>query len=100
MSGSYGWTDTLKGIYYGPGCVATALPKLIQTLGAKKGLIVTGRSLYTKEHLDARARQTDVVNTVAESSRGTATTNTRRATTATTIEVPPASLDDFRSGRL
>ncbi|KAJ6567367.1 alcohol dehydrogenase IV [Mycena vulgaris] len=57
MSGSYGWTDTLKGIYYGPGCVATALPKLIQTLGVKKGLIVTGRSLYTK---------TDVVNTVTE----------------------------------
>ncbi|KAJ6602415.1 alcohol dehydrogenase IV [Mycena vulgaris] len=57
MSGSYGWTDTLKGIYYGPGCVATALPKLIQTLGVKKGLIVTGHSLYTK---------TDVVNTVAD----------------------------------
>ncbi|KAJ6543863.1 alcohol dehydrogenase IV [Mycena capillaripes] len=57
LSGSYGWTDTLKSIQYGPGCVATALPKLIQTLGGKKGLIVTGRSLSTK---------TDVVSKVAE----------------------------------
>ncbi|KAJ7666534.1 hypothetical protein B0H17DRAFT_1089595 [Mycena rosella] len=56
MSGSYSWTDTLKAIHYGPGCVATALPKLIETLGVKKGLIVTGRSLFTK---------TDVVNKVA-----------------------------------
>ncbi|KAJ7477215.1 alcohol dehydrogenase IV [Mycena galericulata] len=49
-SGSYGWTDTLKTVYYGPGC-------LMQTLGVKKGLIVTGRSLYTK---------TDVVTKVEE----------------------------------
>lgn len=48
MSGSYGWTDTLKTIYYGPGCTATAIPKLLATLGVKKGLIVTGKSLYTK----------------------------------------------------
>ncbi|KAK7061312.1 alcohol dehydrogenase IV [Favolaschia claudopus] len=57
LSGSYGWTDTLKRVHYGPGCVATALPKLIQTLGVKKGLIVTGRSLSTK---------TDVVSKVTE----------------------------------
>ncbi|KAJ7067863.1 alcohol dehydrogenase IV [Mycena amicta] len=48
MTGSYAWTDTLKGIHYGPGCTAVALPKLMETLGVKKGLIVTGRSLYTK----------------------------------------------------
>ncbi|KAJ7087284.1 iron-containing alcohol dehydrogenase [Mycena belliarum] len=56
-SGSYGWTDTLKGIYYGPGCVDTALPALIAKLGVKKGLIVTGRSLSTK---------TDVVRRVSD----------------------------------
>ncbi|KAJ7929121.1 alcohol dehydrogenase IV [Mycena leptocephala] len=49
--------DTLKRVQYGPGCAATALPKLIQVLGVKKGLIVTGRSLYTK---------TDVVSKVEE----------------------------------
>ncbi|KAF7301260.1 ATP-dependent DNA helicase PIF1 [Mycena indigotica] len=48
LQGSYGWTDTLKSIHYGPGVTATALPKLIQRLNVKKGLIVTGRSLYTK----------------------------------------------------
>ncbi|KAF7331652.1 ATP-dependent DNA helicase PIF1 [Mycena kentingensis (nom. inval.)] len=47
-SGSYGWTDTLKSIQYGPGCTAVALPKLMRVLNVKKGLIVTGRSLYTK----------------------------------------------------
>ncbi|KAJ7163809.1 alcohol dehydrogenase IV [Mycena crocata] len=57
MSGSYGWTDTLKTIYYGPGCAATAIPKLIQTLGVKKALIVTGHSLYTK---------TDVVSKIQD----------------------------------
>lgn len=48
LSGSYGWTDTLKSVQYGPGCAVTALPKLMHTLGVRKGLIVTGRSLYTK----------------------------------------------------
>jgi alcohol dehydrogenase class IV len=48
LHGSYAWTDTLKGVYYGPGSVATALPKLLHTLGVKKALVVTGRSLYTK----------------------------------------------------
>ncbi|KAF7330835.1 Alcohol dehydrogenase IV [Mycena venus] len=57
LSGSYGWTDTLKSVQYGPGCVATALPKFIETLGVKKALIVTGRTLYTK---------TDVVSKVEE----------------------------------
>ncbi|KAF7354892.1 Alcohol dehydrogenase IV [Mycena sanguinolenta] len=57
LSGSYGWTDTLRRVKYGPGCVATALPELIQLLGVRKGLIVTGRSLATK---------TDVVSKVEE----------------------------------
>ena len=48
LSGFYGWTDTLQGVYYGPGCVSTALPKLLDTLGASKALVVTGNSLYTK----------------------------------------------------
>jgi alcohol dehydrogenase class IV len=55
LQGSYGWTDTLKSVFYGPGSVTTALPKLLQLLGAKKAFIVTGRSLHTK---------TDVVRTV------------------------------------
>ncbi|CCM05008.1 uncharacterized protein FIBRA_07207 [Fibroporia radiculosa] len=48
LQGYYGWTDTLKGVYYGPGSLATALPKLLQALGATKALVVTGRSLYDK----------------------------------------------------
>jgi hypothetical protein len=48
LSGSYGWTSTLKSVKYGPGSVATALPALIKLLGVKKALIVTGFSLHTK----------------------------------------------------
>ncbi|KAJ3508811.1 hypothetical protein NMY22_g16495 [Coprinellus aureogranulatus] len=48
LSGFYGWTDTLKGVYYGPGAVTTALPQLLDRLGAKKALVVTGRTLYQK----------------------------------------------------
>ncbi|KJA29050.1 hypothetical protein HYPSUDRAFT_33570 [Hypholoma sublateritium FD-334 SS-4] len=55
LEGYYSWTDTLKGVYYGPGSTKTALPSLLKTLGAKKALIVTGRSLHEK---------TDVVRTV------------------------------------
>jgi hypothetical protein len=47
-AGSYAYTETLKGIYYGPNCVETALPKLLDTLGAKRALIVTGKSLRNK----------------------------------------------------
>jgi hypothetical protein len=49
LQGFYGWTDTLKGVYYGPGSVKTALPKLLNELGTKKALIVTGKSLAQKE---------------------------------------------------
>ncbi|OSD01319.1 iron-containing alcohol dehydrogenase [Trametes coccinea BRFM310] len=55
LSGSYSWIESLKGVYYGPGSVKTALPKLLKTLGAKKALVVTGRSLHDK---------TDIVKTV------------------------------------
>jgi len=48
LQGFYGYTDTLKGVYYGPGSVKTALPKLISTLGATKALVVTGKSLHDK----------------------------------------------------
>jgi len=48
LRGFYSWTDTLKGVYYGPGSVATALPKLLTTIGAKKALVVTGKSLREK----------------------------------------------------
>jgi len=48
LQGQYAWTDTLKGVHYGPGSLATALPKLLKTLGASKALIVTGRSLHDK----------------------------------------------------
>ncbi|KAI0829908.1 alcohol dehydrogenase IV [Trametes gibbosa] len=48
LHGSYGWTDTLKGVYYGPGSVKTALPKLLSIVGGKKALVVTGRSLHDK----------------------------------------------------
>lgn len=48
LHGFYSWTDTLKGVYYGPGSVTTALPKILDTLGAKKALVVTGKSLHNK----------------------------------------------------
>ncbi|KAF9012399.1 alcohol dehydrogenase IV [Cyathus striatus] len=48
LQGFYGWTDTLKGVYYGPGCVTSALPKLLETIGGTKALLVTGRSLHDK----------------------------------------------------
>ncbi|KAH8119644.1 alcohol dehydrogenase IV [Phellopilus nigrolimitatus] len=57
LSGSYAYTDTLKGVYYGPGCLTVALPKLLATLGATKALVVTGRSLHEK---------TDVVRRVED----------------------------------
>lgn len=46
--GFYSWTDTLKGVYYGPGSVKTALPILLGTTGAKRALVITGRTLHTK----------------------------------------------------
>lgn len=54
LRGFYNWTDTLKGVYYGPGSVKSALPMLMDTLNVQKALIVTGRSL--KEKVNPRRR--------------------------------------------
>jgi alcohol dehydrogenase class IV len=73
LSGYYAWTHTLQGVYYGPGSVSTALPKLLDTFGASKAMVVTGNSLYTKVCLTLSPRpcslifpttQTDVVKKV------------------------------------
>lgn len=64
LSGFYGWTDTLKGVYYGPGSLSTALPKLLDTLGAKKALLVTGKSLYNKVHISIFLLQLHTTETV------------------------------------
>ncbi|KAI0743394.1 alcohol dehydrogenase IV [Daedaleopsis nitida] len=55
LAGTYTYPDTLRGVYYGPGCVKTALPQLLDILGAKKAFVVTGRSLF---------HNTDVVKSV------------------------------------
>ncbi|KIY73131.1 Dehydroquinate synthase-like protein [Cylindrobasidium torrendii FP15055 ss-10] len=56
LAGSYGWTDTISGVYYGPGSVTTALPKLMKSLGGTKALIVTGKSLYTKTNVVSKVQ--------------------------------------------
>ena len=47
IHGHYAYT-ALKDVIYGPGCLKEALPNLMQLLGVKKALIVTGKSLNTK----------------------------------------------------
>ncbi|KZT26790.1 alcohol dehydrogenase IV [Neolentinus lepideus HHB14362 ss-1] len=47
IRGFYSFTE-LKGLYYGPGSLAIALPKLLDSLGRTKALIVTGKSLHDK----------------------------------------------------
>ncbi|TFK54276.1 Dehydroquinate synthase-like protein [Heliocybe sulcata] len=54
ISGHYAYSDTLKGVYYGPGSVKTALPKLLDTIGGKKALVVTGKTLHTKTDIVRR----------------------------------------------
>ncbi|KAG9316367.1 hypothetical protein JVU11DRAFT_2400 [Chiua virens] len=51
LCGSYAYHDTLKGVHYGPGCVRTALPKLLSILGGSKAFIVTGNSLREKTNV-------------------------------------------------
>lgn len=48
VSEYYAWSHTLQGVYYGPGSISTALPKLLDTLGASKAMVVTGNSLLYK----------------------------------------------------
>ncbi|KAF5370688.1 hypothetical protein D9758_002000 [Tetrapyrgos nigripes] len=57
LQGFYGWVEPLKGIYYGPGSTASALPKHVEVLGVKKALVVTGKTLHDK---------TDVVKKVED----------------------------------
>lgn len=51
VQGFYSWNESLKAVYYGPGSLKTALPKLLKTIGGKKALVVTGKSLHTKVSL-------------------------------------------------
>ena len=55
LSGDYAWIHSLQGVYYGPGSVSTVLPKLLDTLGTSKAMVVTGNSLYTKVRLTDNA---------------------------------------------
>ena len=48
ISGFYAYTRTLKGVYYGPGSVKDSLISILEGFGAKKVLIVTGKSLREK----------------------------------------------------
>jgi hypothetical protein len=52
LHGSYTYSDTLKGIYYGPACVHTALPRLLSVLGGSKAFVITGKSLREKVYHD------------------------------------------------
>lgn len=47
-AGSYAYSDTLKNVFYGPGCLEESLAKLFKTLGVHKAVVVTGKSLRTK----------------------------------------------------
>jgi len=53
ISGFYSWTDTLKGVYYGPGSVKTALPELLKTIRGTKVLVVTGKSLKENRKVES-----------------------------------------------
>lgn len=61
ISGNYTITDTFNAVHYGPGCLASALPLLLDALGAKRALIVTGRSLSTKVNLSLLLAAGDIV---------------------------------------
>ena len=48
ISGFYAYTQTLKGVYYGPGSVKNSLISVLEGFGTKKVLVVTGKSLREK----------------------------------------------------
>lgn len=48
ISGFYAYTQTLKGVYYGPGSVKSSLISVLEGFETKKVLIVTGKSLREK----------------------------------------------------
>ncbi|KAL5484781.1 hypothetical protein ACEPAI_7423 [Sanghuangporus weigelae] len=57
LHGFYGYLDPLKDVFYGPGCLKDALPKLLQMLEVNKALVVTGRSLHTKTDVVRKVEQ-------------------------------------------
>lgn len=57
LSGYYAWTDTLKAVYYGPGSLEFAIPKLLKTLQVKKALVVTGKTLNNKTDVVRKVEQ-------------------------------------------
>jgi len=57
LHGSYTYSDTLKGIYYGPACVHTALPRLLSVLGGSKAFVITGKSLREKTNVVTNVEQ-------------------------------------------
>ncbi|OCB88945.1 alcohol dehydrogenase IV [Sanghuangporus baumii] len=57
LHGFYGYLDPLKGVFYGPGCLKDALPKLLQMLEVNKALVVTGKSLHTKTDVVRKVEQ-------------------------------------------
>ncbi|PCH43470.1 alcohol dehydrogenase IV [Wolfiporia cocos MD-104 SS10] len=48
LHGQYDWSCPLRSVYYGPGCLSTTLPKLLDRLNVKAAMIVTGQSLFSK----------------------------------------------------
>lgn len=46
--GHYSWHQRLQGLFYGPGCVKTALPELLETLQIKRAMVLTSRSVLFK----------------------------------------------------
>ncbi|KAF9451931.1 iron-containing alcohol dehydrogenase [Macrolepiota fuliginosa MF-IS2] len=46
--GQYSWQHNLQGLFYGPGCIKTALPELLDTLGIKKAMVLTSKSVLFK----------------------------------------------------
>ncbi|KAL5524167.1 hypothetical protein ACEPAG_8340 [Sanghuangporus baumii] len=57
LHGFYGYPGSLKGVFYGPGCMKDALPKLLQMLEVNKALVVTGKSLHTKTDVVRKVEQ-------------------------------------------
>ena len=46
--GHYSWHLNLQGIFYGPGCIKTALPQLLDDLGIKRAMLLTSKSVLNK----------------------------------------------------
>ncbi|KAI0717294.1 hypothetical protein C8T65DRAFT_828326, partial [Cerioporus squamosus] len=90
----------VTGVFYGPGSVKTALPRLLDILGAKKALIVTGKSLFHKTDVvktaSGRALQkfkdvgADVIVSVGGGSPSTRPRPSSTSYSRSTAAVPPA----------